>query len=128
MMANIIKRFYESEEKFVKIIKDLHRGDIVGVEGNPTKTKRELSIVPTKMMLLSPCLHMLPHLHFVLKDQEKRYRQHYLDLTMNESVRQKFITRAAIIKHLKSFLDDLGFLEAVILFPAMKPDENKQKA
>ncbi|XP_041103133.1 lysine--tRNA ligase-like [Polyodon spathula] len=110
IMANV--QFYESEEKFVKIIKDLHRGDIVGVEGNPTKTKKgELSIVPTKIMLLSPCLHMLPHLHFGLKDQEKRYRQRYLDLTMNESVRQKFITRAAIIKYLKSFLDDLGFLE-----------------
>ncbi|MGH0133027.1 UNVERIFIED_CONTAM: hypothetical protein FKN15_035393, partial [Acipenser sinensis] len=110
IMANL--QFYESEEKFVKIIKDLHRGDIVGVEGNPTETKKgELSIVPTKMMLLSPYLHMLPHLHFGLKDQEKRYHQRYLDLTMNESVRQKFITRAAIIKYLKSFLDDLGFLE-----------------
>ncbi|RXM95921.1 Lysine--tRNA ligase [Acipenser ruthenus] len=68
IMANL--QFYESEEKFVKIIKDLHRGDIVGVEGNPTKTKKgELSIVPTKMMLLSPYLHMVPHLHFGLKDQ-----------------------------------------------------------
>ncbi|MGH0165544.1 UNVERIFIED_CONTAM: hypothetical protein FKN15_048965 [Acipenser sinensis] len=110
IMANL--QFYESEEKFVKIIKDLHRGDIVGVEGNPTETKKgELSIVPTKMMLLSPYLHMLPHLHFGLKDQEKRYHQRYLDLTMNESVRQKFITRAAIIKYLNSFLDDLGILE-----------------
>ncbi|XP_058877400.1 lysine--tRNA ligase-like, partial [Acipenser ruthenus] len=110
IMANL--QFYESEEKFVKIIKDLHRGDIVGVEGNPTKTKKgELSIVPTKMMLLSPYLHMVPHLHFGLKDQEKRYRQRYLDLSMNESVRQKFITRAAIFKYLKSFLDGLGFLE-----------------
>lgn len=48
----------------------LRRGDIIGVRGNPGKTKKgELSIIPTEMTLLSPCLHMLPHLHFGLKDK-----------------------------------------------------------
>lgn len=48
----------------------LRRGDIIGVRGNPGKTKKgELSIIPVEMTLLSPCLHMLPHLHFGLKDK-----------------------------------------------------------
>lgn len=48
----------------------LRRGDIIGVRGNPGKTKKgELSIIPIEMTLLSPCLHMLPHLHFGLKDK-----------------------------------------------------------
>lgn len=52
----------------------LRRGDIVGVRGNPGKTKKgELSIIPIEMTLLSPCLHMLPHLHFGLKDKVKSY-------------------------------------------------------
>jgi lysyl-tRNA synthetase class II len=46
--------------------------------------------------------------------QETRFRQRYLDLMMNEGVRQKFVTKAKIIKYLRKFLDDLGFLEVII--------------
>ncbi|XP_006010961.1 lysine--tRNA ligase isoform X2 [Latimeria chalumnae] len=110
VMAN--SRSYKSEEEFVKINNILHRGDIMGVQGNPGKTKKgELSIIPQEMTLLSPCLHMLPHLHFGLKDKETRYRQRYLDLILNDFVRQKFIIRAKIISYLRRFLDELGFLE-----------------
>ncbi|XP_015223417.1 lysine--tRNA ligase isoform X1 [Lepisosteus oculatus] len=110
VMAN--SRNYKSEEEFVHINAKLRRGDIIGVRGNPGKTKKgELSIIPVEMTLLSPCLHMLPHLHFGLKDKETRYRQRYLDLILNDFVRQKFITRAKIITYLRSFLDQLGFLE-----------------
>uniref|UniRef100_H3B9Q4 Lysine--tRNA ligase n=1 Tax=Latimeria chalumnae TaxID=7897 RepID=H3B9Q4_LATCH len=110
IMANISS--YKSEELFVKITEKLRRGDIVGIDGYPAKTKKgELSIIPSEMILLSPCLHMLPHLHYGLKDQETRYRQRYLDLIINDYVRQKFIVRAKIIHFLKRFLDDLGFLE-----------------
>ena len=63
-------RNYKSEEDFVAINNKLRRGDIIGVRGNPGKTKKgELSIIPVEMTLLSPCLHMLPHLHFGLKDK-----------------------------------------------------------
>lgn len=63
-------RNYKSEDDFVAINNKLRRGDIIGVRGNPGKTKKgELSIVPVEMTLLSPCLHMLPHLHFGLKDK-----------------------------------------------------------
>ncbi|KAL3065475.1 hypothetical protein OYC64_015614 [Pagothenia borchgrevinki] len=110
VMAN--SRSYKSEEAFVAINNKLRRGDIIGVRGIPGKTKKgELSIIPTEMTLLSPCLHMLPHLHFGLKDKETRFRQRYLDLILNDYVRQKFITRAKIITYLRSFLDQLGFLE-----------------
>ncbi|XP_059849087.1 lysine--tRNA ligase isoform X1 [Hypanus sabinus] len=110
VMAN--SKNYKSEEAFIKVNNKLRRGDIIGVEGNPGKTKKgELSIIPTEIKLLSPCLHMLPHLHFGLRDKETRYRQRYLDLILNDYVRLKFITRAKIITYVRTFLDDLGFLE-----------------
>ncbi|XP_069822242.1 lysine--tRNA ligase isoform X1 [Dendropsophus ebraccatus] len=110
VMAN--SKFYKSEEEFIAVNNKLRRGDIVGVKGNPGKTKKgELSIIPKEITLLSPCLHMLPHLHFGLKDKETRFRQRYLDLILNDYVRQKFIVRAKIITYLRRFLDDLGFLE-----------------
>ena len=90
----------------------LRRGDIVGVCGFPGKSKKgELSIFPRTVTLLTPCLHMLPTQHFGFKDQESRYRQRYLDLIMNDNVRNKFIARTKIISYLRRFLDQLGFLE-----------------
>ncbi|TRY95091.1 hypothetical protein DNTS_004184 [Danionella cerebrum] len=110
VMAN--SRLYKSEDDFVHINNKLRRGDIIGVRGKPGKTKKgELSIIPIEMTLLSPCLHMLPHLHFGLKDKETRFRQRYLDLILNDYVRQKFVTRSKIITYMRSFLDQLGFLE-----------------
>lgn len=63
------------------------------------------------MVLLAPCLHMLPHLHFGLKDKETRFRQRYLDLILNESTRQKFITRSKVVNYIRKFFDSMGFLE-----------------
>lgn len=61
---------YKSEEEYFRVNSKLRRGDIIGVEGNPGKTRKgELSIIPYEITLLSPCLHMLPHLHFGLKDK-----------------------------------------------------------
>lgn len=90
----------------------LQRGDIVGVTGHPGKSKRgELSIFSTCITLLSPCLHILPKANYGFKDQELRYRMRYLDLIMNNNVRDKFIARAKIMKYLRNFLDNIGFLE-----------------
>jgi len=89
----------------------LRRGDIVGLVGYPGKAKRgELSIIPQKIVLLSPCLHMLPRQN-TLKEQEVRYRQRYLDLIVNTEVRNNFIVRARIINYVRRYLDSLGFLE-----------------
>lgn len=52
-------------------------------------------------------------MHYGVKDKETRFRQRYLDLLMNEDVRQRFITRARIINYVRRFLDDLGFLEVI---------------
>ena len=54
---------------------------------------------------------MLPHLHFDLKDKETQYCQRYLALILNDFVRQKFIIHSKIIRYIRSFLDELGFLE-----------------
>ncbi|XP_034826428.1 lysine--tRNA ligase isoform X1 [Maniola hyperantus] len=110
VMANA--KMYESEEKFVMDTDKLRRGDIIGCVGHPGKTKKgELSIIPTTVKLLSPCLHMLPHLHFGLKDKETRFRKRYLDLILNDKVRQIFYTRAKIISYIRRFFDNMGFLE-----------------
>lgn len=103
---------YKSEDEFAGDIAKLKRGDIVGVVGNPGKTKKgELSVIPRELILLAPCLHMLPHLHYGIKDKETRFRQRYLDLIINSEVRKKFHVRAQIISYVRRFLDQMGFLE-----------------
>ena len=61
---------------------------------------------------------MLPKAHYGFKDQETRYRQRYLDLIMNNYVRDKFIIRSKIVNHVRKFLDDLGFLEVITYYNA----------
>ncbi|CAG8645674.1 927_t:CDS:2, partial [Ambispora leptoticha] len=108
----IMAQAQDSERDFAEVHDLLRRGDIVGVRGCPGKSKRgELSIFPKDLVLLSPCLHMLPKAHYGFKDQESRYRQRYLDLIINNNVREKFITRAKIVNYVRKFLDNLGFLE-----------------
>lgn len=103
---------YENETAFEEDTDKIKRGDIIGVKGVPTRTKKgELSVIPHKLTLLSPCLHMLPHLHYGLKDKETRFRQRYLDLILNSNVRKIFQTRAKIIAYIRKFMDELGFLE-----------------
>ncbi|KAG2183316.1 hypothetical protein INT43_006321 [Umbelopsis isabellina] len=102
----------DSESDFVAVHDLLRRGDIVGIRGYPSRTKRgELSIRPKDIILLSPCLRMLPKANYGFKDLELRYRKRYLDLIMNNNVRDKFIMRSKIISYLRKFLDNLGFLE-----------------
>ncbi|RIB15207.1 hypothetical protein C2G38_1972005 [Gigaspora rosea] len=108
----IMAQAQDSEQNFAEIHDLIRRGDIVGVRGCPGKSKKgELSIFPKEVVLLSPCLHMLPKEYYGFKDQETRYRQRYLDLIMNNFVREKFDVRAKIIKYVRKFLDDLEFLE-----------------
>jgi lysyl-tRNA synthetase class 2 len=100
------------EDAFREIHALIKRGDIVGVKGFPGKSKKgELSIFPSTMTLLSPCLHMLPKAHTGLKNQEVRYRQRYLDLILSNDSKRVFECRAKIINGVRSFLDSRGFLE-----------------
>eukprot|EP01095_Lingulamoeba_sp_RSL-Kostka_P012994 TRINITY_DN525_c0_g4_i1.p1 TRINITY_DN525_c0_g4~~TRINITY_DN525_c0_g4_i1.p1 ORF type:complete len:616 (+),score=221.59 TRINITY_DN525_c0_g4_i1:51-1898(+) len=111
LMLNI--GFYEgSNEEFFKMIAMLKRGDVVGVVGFPLRTKtNELSIGVKNIQLLTPCLHMLPTDHFGLKDTRERYTKRYLDLILNQNVRDTFIKRAKIISYMRRYLDNLNFIE-----------------
>eukprot|EP00962_Isochrysis_galbana_P030723 scaffold9976_cov121-Isochrysis_galbana.AAC.1 len=101
--------------KFIALMTTLKRGDVIGVTGTPGKTRRgELSLFPSSMLLLTPCLHMLPKSapgRPALVDKEIRYRQRYLDLMVNPATRHNFITRTKIVNFVRRFLDMHGFLE-----------------
>lgn len=102
-----------NETNFQSFHSTVKRGDIVGIEGFPGKSKRgELSIFPRKMQVLTPCLQMLPKLTaYGLKDQEIRYRQRYLDLMINQNVSKTFIVRSKVINFLRRYLTNLDFIE-----------------
>ncbi len=87
-------------------------GDIVGVTGTVFKTKvGELSIKVISFELLSKALRPLPDKFHGLKDVEQRYRQRYLDLIMSQESKETFITRSKIIRAMRRYLDDHGYLE-----------------
>jgi lysyl-tRNA synthetase class 2 len=87
-------------------------GDIVGVEGETFKTRTgEPSVIVKKLTILSKSLRPLPEKWHGLKDVETRYRQRYVDLIVNDEVRQIFVTRSRIVAYIRSFLDGRGFLE-----------------
>ncbi|MFS0821012.1 lysine--tRNA ligase [Bacillus sp. 1P02SD] len=87
-------------------------GDIVGVSGTVFKTKvGELSIKASSFELLSKALRPLPDKFHGLKDVEQRYRQRYLDLIMSPESKETFITRSKIIRAMRRYLDDHGYLE-----------------
>lgn len=106
---------------FKVITKILRPGDIVGVCGFICKTKLgELSIMPHYMQILSPCLHQLPRGVHVdedgnekngLKDTEVRYRQRYLDMIVNDHVPKIFRLRSEVVKFVRRYLEDMGFIE-----------------
>ncbi|CAJ1975890.1 unnamed protein product [Sphenostylis stenocarpa] len=126
-----------NEADFSKFHSNVKRGDIVGITGFPGKSKKgELSIFPKTFVVLSHCLHMMPRQKsaasadnailkrnpwvpgrtrnpeiYILKDQETRYRLRHLDLMLNPEVREIFKTRSKIISYIRSFLNDLDFLE-----------------
>lgn len=87
-------------------------GDIIGLEGEVFKTKKEeISVKANEVVLLSKSLQILPEKYHGLKDQDLRYRQRYVDLIVNPEVKKAFITRTKALKALRSYLDERGFLE-----------------
>lgn len=87
-------------------------GDFIGVEGMTFKTRTgEPTILAEKFEFLSKSLLPLPEKWHGLKDTELRYRKRYLDLIMNEEVKQIFLTRSKVINLIRSFLDKKGFIE-----------------
>ncbi len=99
------------EEEY-KLFKKLDIGDIVSVKGTVFKTKmEEISVHATEVILLSKSLQILPEKFHGLKDTDLRYRQRYVDLIVNPETKKNFITRSAIIKTVRNYLDNLDFLE-----------------
>lgn len=87
-------------------------GDIVGIKGVVFMTQKgEISIKASDVKLLSKSLQILPEKFHGLKDMDTRYRQRYVDLIVNPEVKEAFIKRNKIIKGIREYLDDLGFLE-----------------
>ena len=87
-------------------------GDIVGVEGEVFKTKtEEISIRAKVVTLLSKSLLPLPNKFHGLTDKEARFRQRYVDLMVNPEVKRNFVIRSKFIKHLRNYLDSMGYIE-----------------
>lgn len=99
------------EEDYAEF-KHFDLGDIIGVKGEVFKTKKgEISIKVEEIVLLSKSLQILPEKWHGLKDTDLRYRQRYVDLIVNPEVKEAFFKRSAIIKEIRKFLDNRGYLE-----------------
>ena len=99
------------EEEYARF-KKYDIGDIVGVEGEVFKTKtEEISIRAKNVVLLSKSLLPLPEKFHGLTDKEIRFRQRYVDLMVNPEVKRNFIIRSQFIKHLRDYLDNMGYIE-----------------
>jgi len=106
-------------ERF-KLLKKLDIGDIIGVRGILFRTRTdELTVEVNDFELLTKSLRPLPEKWHGLRDIEQRYRQRYVDLIVNPSVRETFMKRSRIIKSLRDFLERHGFIE--VETPMMQP-------
>ncbi len=95
-----------------KDFKKMDIGDIVGIRGEVFKTKTgEVSIRAAEVVLLSKSLRVLPEKYHGLTNTDTRYRQRYIDLIVNEDVRDTFIKRSRIISAIRKYLDAQGFME-----------------
>ena len=102
----------EVGEEAMAAFKKYDIGDIVGVEGEVFRTKMgEISIRAKKITLLSKSLLPLPEKFHGLQDKELRYRQRYVDLMVNPDVKRNFIIRSQFIKFMRSYLDNMGYIE-----------------
>ena len=99
-------------EDSYKDFKKYDVGDIVGITGDIFKTKTgEISIHADSVTLLSKSLQVLPEKFHGLTNTDTRYRQRYVDLIMNDEVKDTFIKRSKIISTIRKFLDEKGFME-----------------
>ena len=102
----------EMDEEVYKRFKKYDIGDIVGVDGEVFRTQRgEMSVRAKNITLLSKSLLPLPEKFHGLQDRELRYRQRYVDLMVNPEVKRNFVIRSQFIKHLRDYLDNMGYIE-----------------
>ena len=99
-------------EESYKDFKKYDIGDILGIKGEVFTTKTgEISVHASEITLLSKSLQVLPEKFHGLTNTDMRYRQRYVDLIMNPESKETFIKRSRIIKEIRRFLDDRGFME-----------------
>ncbi|HDT15593.1 MAG TPA: lysine--tRNA ligase, partial [Firmicutes bacterium] len=114
-MTGIIQVYARKDDIGEDVYADFKKmdiGDIVGVRGKAFRTKTgELTLKAEKIELLTKSLLPMPEKWHGLKDKETRYRKRYLDLMVNDEVRDVFVTRTKIIKEIRNFLDERGFME-----------------
>jgi lysyl-tRNA synthetase, class II len=114
-----IRKDKVGEERF-KIFKLMDIGDFIGIKGSFFKTRTgEFSILAEDVLLLSKALRPLPEKWHGLTDVEIRYRQRYLDLVVNDPVKEVFVLRSRIIQSMRSFFIRRDFLE--VETPMMQP-------
>lgn len=102
----------ELNDKSKIIIKFLEVGDILGIEGKITKTKKgEISILSENVTVLAKSLKILPEKFHGLSDTELRYRNRHLDFMVNTNTRKFFVIRAQILKYFRDFLDAKDYIE-----------------
>ena len=107
-------------ENAFQLYKLLDMGDHIGVTGYLFRTRTgELSVHVETLTFLSKAMLALPEKYHGLADQELRYRQRYVDLFMNLDVREVFVKRAAILRAMRQFFDERGFVE--VETPMMQP-------
>ncbi|MGM9648912.1 MAG: lysine--tRNA ligase [Butyricicoccaceae bacterium] len=107
-----IRRDNVGAEEYMKYRKMIDTGDMIGVEGEVFRTKMgEISISVTKLVLLAKSLQPLPASWQGLKDTDIRYRQRYADLIANPDVRRTFEYRSKIVREIRNFMDERGFME-----------------
>ena len=99
-------------EESYKAFKTFDIGDIIGITGFVFKTRtEEISVHAKEVTLLTKSLRPLPEKFHGLKDMDLRYRQRYVDLIMNPEVKETFILRSKIIKEIRKFMDEQGYME-----------------
>ena len=100
------------EENYLSYKKDYDIGDIVGFKGFVFKTQTgEVTVHVTELIMLTKALLPLPEKYNGLQNVDMKYRLRHLDLIMNEDVKKTFHARSKILKEIRSFLDERGFLE-----------------
>ncbi len=108
----VFARQYLDSDELMGKVKKIRMGDVIGVSGWLGKTKvGEPSIFATDIIILAQCLHEIPKEHFAISDIDVKYRKRYLDMIINESTRYNLITRSKIISNLRTYLNNLDFLE-----------------
>lgn len=114
-------KYYKDLESFNTDKKMLGKGDIIGVIGHPTRSaKGELSILPESIVILAPCLYLIPKDKSGFSDDGQRFRKRYLDFMIHPDRREIIKMRSQVNRFIRKYLDDLDFIEVETPIVSMK--------